>query len=209
MARKKKYDYFAAFEQQMDFAIQEADLLIEVVENFTDAEAVSQYIPRAHAIEHQADLVNHATYDALAADFITPIDREDILAIAVALDDIVDDIEEIIHQFYAMNVHFIHRDVVEVIKLIQKSCESLKVAVHEFVSKKTKKKFHQAVAEVNEYEEKADELYEQMMHKLYTVDYNNPVRVLVWTRLFDKVEDIADDCEHVADLLGTIAITNS
>ena len=47
------------------------------------------------------------------------------------------------------------------------------------------------------------------MHKLYTVDKENPLRVVVWSRIFDRVEDVADDCEHVADLISMILVTNS
>ncbi len=210
MARKKKYDYFAAFEAQMDLAIEEADLLNKVVKHFETAEDIADVIPQAHEIEHKADSINHETYAAIAADFITPIDRDDIVAIASALDDIVDDTESVIHLFYMFDVHFMHHDVDGVVKIIRKSCESLKLALHEFVNaKKEKKKFRQAVEKVNELEESADELYEQNVHKLYTVDADNPLRVMVWTRIFDALETIVDDCEHVADLLSSIAVTNS
>lgn len=60
MPRKKKYDYFAAFEKQMDYAMQEVDLLISVVENFETAEKLAEVIPLAHEIEHAADEVNQS-----------------------------------------------------------------------------------------------------------------------------------------------------
>lgn len=209
MPRKRKYDYFAAFVQQMEYAVQEADLLIEVVNNFEGSEGVKKYLPFAHDIEHKADEINHLTYAALAADFITPIDREDIMAVAVALDDIVDDIEEAIRLFYILNVNHMHHDVVKVVALVRQSCEALQVALTEFVSRKTKKKFHQAIKDVSMYEEQADDLHEVLITRLYREDADNPMRVMKWTQVFGKVEDAADDCEHVADLLESIAITSS
>jgi uncharacterized protein Yka (UPF0111/DUF47 family) len=90
MTRKQKYDYFKAFENQTDIALAEADLLIKTIQDFTTAEAVRDIMPDAHELEHKGDEINHATYTAIAVDFITPIDRDDILGISKSLVDIID-----------------------------------------------------------------------------------------------------------------------
>ena len=208
MARKQKYDYFKAFERQADLALQEADLLIDVIENFTTAEAVREVIPKAHEIEQRADEINHETYMAIAKSFITPIDRDDILAIAGALDDVIDDIEDIINLFYMMDVHFMHKDIIGVAHLLRKSCEALKLAMSEFPDFRKSAAFSQAIISVNDFEEQADELHEKLMHNLFTVDAENPMRVVVWSRIFLKLENCCDGCEHVADVLSTVLLKN-
>lgn len=55
-----KFDYFDNFEKQAEIAVEEADLLIEALENFTKAEDLKSYMDRAHQIEHRGDEVNHA-----------------------------------------------------------------------------------------------------------------------------------------------------
>ena len=78
------YDYF---EQQSEHMIKGAGLLYELVHNFQDARA------KAHAIkevEHQGDQVTHEIVKKLNTTFITPIDREDIHALATRLDDVLD-----------------------------------------------------------------------------------------------------------------------
>ena len=77
MARKSKskLDYFQAFKKQAEYAVKEADLLIEVIQNFTTAEAIKQDLPRAHEIEHAADGVYYEILAAVDVDFITPIER--------------------------------------------------------------------------------------------------------------------------------------
>ena len=74
------------------YRIEEADLLIEALENFTKADDLEPYMERAHQIEHRGDAVNHAILENVATDFITPVDREDIIEMCQALDDIVDDL---------------------------------------------------------------------------------------------------------------------
>lgn len=209
MTRKQKYDYFKAFENQTDIALAEADLLIKTIQDFTTAEAVRDIMPDAHELEHKGDEINHATYTAIAVDFITPIDRDDILGISQSLDDIIDDIEDVIQLFYMMDIHFMHKDAIGMAELIKKSCESLKVAMEEFSNFKKSPLFKQSIVDVNSYEEDADELYAKLIRNLHTIDKDNPMRVLVWSRIFSKMEKCSDACEHVADAMGTVLLKNS
>ena len=50
MARKKKYDYFKTFEEQAKTVIEEAELLVEVIENFSSADDIKAVLPKAHEI---------------------------------------------------------------------------------------------------------------------------------------------------------------
>jgi predicted phosphate transport protein (TIGR00153 family) len=209
MTRKQKYDYFKAFENQTDIALAEADLLIKTIQDFTTAEAVRDIMPDAHELEHKGDEINHATYTAIAVDFITPIDRDDILGISQSLDDIIDEIEDVIQLFYMMDIHFMHKDAIGMAALIKKSCESLKVAMKEFSNFKKSPLFKQSIVDVNSYEEDADELYAKLIRNLHTIDKDNPMRVLVWSRIFSKMEKCSDACEHVADTMGTVLLKNS
>lgn len=56
--KSRKFDYFDQFEKQMEIAIEEADLLVEALENFTKADDLEPYMERAHQIEHRGDQVN-------------------------------------------------------------------------------------------------------------------------------------------------------
>ena len=94
--RHHKYDYFSAFESLSELAVDEADLLIKAIEEFSTADALKETMEKAHAIEHKGDDINHDIFRNVATDFITPIDREDIIGLAQALDTIIDELEEVI-----------------------------------------------------------------------------------------------------------------
>src|SRR5918999_3927191 len=81
------YDYF---EQQSQHVLKAAALLHELVHNFSDARAKMHAIKE---VEHQGDAVTHEIVRKLNTTFITPIDREDIHALATRLDDVLDYIE--------------------------------------------------------------------------------------------------------------------
>src|SRR5262245_59980893 len=82
--------FFDYFDQQSQHVIKAAALLHELVHNFADARAKTAAIKE---VEHQGDRVTHAIVKKLNTTFITPIDREDIHALATRLDDVLDYVE--------------------------------------------------------------------------------------------------------------------
>lgn len=209
MARKhKEFDYFEAFEQQAEYACKEATLLVEAVESFETAEELKGLMDRAHEVEHEADQVSHDIHKAVAHDFITPFDREDIIELASKLDDITDSIEAVVQRLYMYDVHFMHDGAKEFSHAIEKSCKALRSAMSDFRNFKRSKEFKNLIAKVNSREEEADELYISVIRDLHTKDIDNPLRVFVWTNVFNRMESCADACEGAADVMNSIMLRN-
>lgn len=208
MGKKNKFDYFDAFEKQTEVAVEEAELLIKAIKGFTEAQNLKESMEEAHALEHKGDEINHAIFKTVATDFITPIEREDIIGLAQFLDDIVDYIEDVMQRFYMYDVHFMHKDALEFACLIKKSCEALDKAMEDFRNFKKSKTFKELIVDVNTYEEEADQLYMRVIHDLHTIDRDNPMRVLVWSQIFDRMEKCCDACEHAADTMNSILLKN-
>ena len=96
MARKKKHDYFQSYCELAKLAVQESDYLIESLKTFTTAAEMGDVIERVHELENAGDLINHELYSAVAVDFMPPIDREDVVELASALDNVLDHIEDVV-----------------------------------------------------------------------------------------------------------------
>ncbi len=211
MAKKNKFNYFDAFQDQVTVAAEEADLLIEAIESFTSAEDLKSLLERAHEIEHRGDEINHMIRTYVSTDFITPIDREDIVELAQRLDDVTDNIEGILQRFYMFDIHFMHNRAMEFAVIIKKSLKALSKSMDSFREFKKVKKIRAMVQDVNDLEEQADELYMEVIRQLYTDDAEkaeNAVRVEVWSRLFDRLEGTIDSCKEVADTVATIMLKN-
>ena len=209
MAKKKKFDYFDAFENQVAVANKEADLLLDVCENFTTAEALQDALRKAHEIEHEGDVLSHDILHSVAVDFITPIDREDLISLCAKLDNVTDTIEEVMRDFYMYDIHFMHEDAVEMARLIKKSTKALTNAMNDFRNFKKSKKFKELIIKVSDYEDQGDQLYMEAIHRLYVGPIDDAVRIDVWTRVFDSMEECCDACEHAADAMGDIMLKNS
>ena len=71
--RHHKYDYFSAFESLSELAVDEADLLIKAIEEFSTADALKETMEKAHAIEHKGDDINHDIFRNVATDVSSDI----------------------------------------------------------------------------------------------------------------------------------------
>lgn len=204
--KKRKFDYYEAFEAQAALAVKEAKLLKEVVDGFTTADRIEGVLPDAHAIEREADSVCHSVIEQLMPDFVTPIDREDIVSFTENLDEVIDKTEEIIQHFYMYDVHFMHEGAKEFADMIVRACEALCAAMAEFANCKKSDKIEGLIVQVNNVEDEADQLYMKLIRSLYTKECDNPLRVQVWTSIFYSMEECVDQCELVAGLMNMIRV---
>lgn len=205
--KQKKLDYFEAFSQQIEIATKEAELLIEITDNFTTAQDLEKYLPRAHEIENEGDAICHKVYDAILPDFVTPIDREDILSLTNSLDEVTNMIEEVIQSFYMYDIRFMHDDAKKFAAITHKCCKHLQDALAEFDNfKKAHKSIQNHLRKVDDLEDSADELFMNCMHTMYSEESNHSVRVMVWTHIFATMEDCVDACEDIAELMNCIIL---
>ena len=84
MARKNENNYFTMFAEAVSYSCKAADMLKEDFTDF-DPARLAVRIEEMHHIEHTADIAKHELMEKLMKEFITPIDREDILELSNAL----------------------------------------------------------------------------------------------------------------------------
>ena len=142
-------------------------------------------------------------------DFITPLDRDDILDLTHAIDTVTDRIEAVIQSFYMTDVRHIPESAVGLARLIKEGCQALQEAVGPFSTFKNNDAFRVALMKANECEEKADKIYVEAIRDLHTKERENPVRLLVWSRILSSLEACCDAFERAADLMGSIYLKNA
>ena len=204
---KKDNNYFKMFIDISDDAIEAAYLLEKTVKNY-DPELIEEQNTLMHAIEHAGDEKKHEMRRHLISEFITPIEREDIDALSHTLDNVLDTIEEVYQMFYMYNVQKMRPEAVAFVDLIVRSTEAMKACFDDFENFRKSNSISQRIVEVNEIEELADDLYFTTMRKLFT-DGSDPVEVLVWLRIFDRLERVCDACEGVSETIGSVIMKNS
>lgn len=207
---KEKFDYFKAFNDLTEKAVEEAGILVKIFENFKGADKIYEDMQAAHEIEHAGDEINHAIYNNVMKDFITPIDREDILSLASNLDEILDSIEVSIQHIYMYDVHKLDPNALSFAKLVEKSTMVLHECTTALMNpRKNRDKLKKTIVGVNDVEEEADLLYMDVIRKLYTKEQDKPVKIMVWSRIFHNMEECCDACEHASDVIRSVILKNS
>ncbi|HOZ37683.1 MAG TPA: DUF47 family protein [Anaerolineaceae bacterium] len=204
---KKDNNYYNMFSDIASDAIIAAHHLEKTVKNY-NPDKMEKLNKTMHEIEHGADLKKHQMMKMLVAEFITPIEREDIATLSYMLDDVLDSIEEVFQMFFMYNVKSMRPEAIDFVDLIVRSTEAMKACFDEFEHFRKSDLIAKKIVEVNVIEELADSLYFKTVRELYTKE-KDPMQVMVWVRLLDRFERICDECEHVADTIGSVIMKNS
>ena len=207
MAKKQDSIYFKSFIKCTDLSCQAAHMLEETMANF-DVEKMADQMEAIHTIEHAADMEKHELLNTLIKAFITPIDREDIILLSQNIDDLTDNIEDVLIRIYYNNIRTIHPDALELMRIVCRCCEAVKVMMEEFADFRHSKKLHEQIIKINSMEEEADKLYIDSTHRLHT-NCTDPMTVMTWREIYSYLEKCADACEHVADTVESVIMKNS
>lgn len=207
MAKKENDFYFDTFAKGIFYASDAAALLQSCFENF-NASNMKEQIDKMHGIEHAADGVKHEMMQRLVKEFLPPIEREDIVELSHTIDDVTDAIEDVLLGMYIFNIVKLRPDVKEIVDLISRCCASLKEMAVELHNFRKSSVLRDKIIEINGLEEEGDRLYTAAMRRLYTEE-KDPVAILAWTTMYDRMEKCCDGCEHVADMVEQIIMKNS
>lgn len=206
-SKKKGYDYFDGFLRCAKLALETAEYLQAALTNF-NRENQDVQLREIHAIENQADMVKHEMLKNLAHEFMTPIEREDIVSLSMQLDEVVDKVEAVFQRIYMFNIENIRPQAIEFAQLVVKCCKSLVVVMEEFKNFKKSKCLKNHIIEVNSIESEGDGFYTNCMRSLFLEDTDTR-NLLIWTTIYDLLEDSLDACEDAADVIEGVIMKNT
>ena len=156
-------------------------------------------------VEHKCDHLTHQIIQRLNMTFVTPIDREDIHALAKSLDDVMDAIDasaKVIRLYKIVTVRFGARELASLVTL---SVEQVRLAL-EALDKKTG--VAKRAVEINRLENEADRIHEGALRRLFDEE-RDPIMIIKWKEILDFLEVATDRCEDVANLLEGVVVKNA
>ena len=207
MAKKSDNYYFENFIDCVECGCQAAKMLEENLANF-DVKQLSDNLSKLHQIEHDADKKKHEMMAVLVKAFITPIEREDIILLSQNIDEVTDKIEDVMLRLYYNNIQSIRPDSLELVSIVVKSCDMVKLMLKEFASFRHSKSLRDHIIAINTLEEQADQVFVTSMRELHTT-CTDPVEIICWREVYFYLEKCTDACEHVADVVEQIVMKNS
>ena len=208
MKKQRSNEYFEGFVSGMESACKAAEYLENLVEHF-DSEKLAEQIDEIHVIEHEADINKHKLMQKLAKEFITPIEREDIILLLQQIDNVTDFIEDVVRKMFMYNAKSMRHEALEFASIIKQCCYESRDALKELPGfQKNSERLVEAIVKVNDFEEQGDRLYCAAMRRLYCENAESLERI-TWTKLFDWMEACCDACEDVMESVELVVMKNS
>ena len=206
MFMPKETKFFDLFDQQASNLLEGATLFNQLI----SAPAITRdNVDKMHSIEHRGDEVNHNIINMLNESFITPFDREDILALANNMDNVIDGIYMITNRYYIYKLFTPSEEAKKFSQVIENSVKALQKAVTSLRSNKNMKETLKHCVEINRLENLADEIRDEAISKLLNEPKADPILVIKQKELFEAAESVTDMCEHVANVVESILVKNN
>ena len=194
--------YFELFEEAGRNILHAADLLDQLLSGYPDSKALAGEIL---VCEQEGDRITHDIIDRLNHTFVTPIDREDILALASALDDIVDYTEEVADYLGLYKIEAPMDQAIKLARVLKSATRQISEAIPRLRGFRDISTF---TVEVNRLENEGDRITREAVASLFDGGID-PMVVIRWKDLFERLEAAIDAAEHVANILAGIVIKNS
>jgi hypothetical protein len=156
-------------------------------------------------LEHEGDTLTHEIVDMLNRTFITPIDREDIFALANTLDDILDMINSMSNRIKLYKLDANEEYMVQFADTIDQSTQALANAVKHMHDTKRARRVLDHCIEVNRLENIGDQIREKAISHLFETE-KDPIMVIKWKEIYEVAEGTLDTCEHVAKVIEAILV---
>lgn len=199
----KEEKFFKLFKDMTENIIVGAKLLKDMLDNF-DNPAESQR--RIKEVEHKGDSITHEIIQTLNKTFITPLDSEDIYALASKLDDILDLIDASAQRIIMYNVESIPAEAKSLGFIILQSCHVVDKAVA-MLGKKITDQIFEACVEINSLENEADRVSREAISRLFDEE-KDPIQLIKWKEIFETLEKATDRCEDVSNILESVVVKN-
>jgi len=194
--------FFEMFAEMAGNISEGAALLKAILSDFQNVEV---RVRQLKDIEHRGDQMTHAILVKLNQTFITPFDREDIHALASAMDDVLDFIDAAGERLVMYKIASAPRAAVELADIIIQQSDQLKRAVQKLEK-------HDNVldicVEINRLENEADNIGRSALASLFEQE-KDPINLIKMKELIEVLEIATDKAEDAANVLESVVLKSA
>jgi uncharacterized protein len=198
----KDREFFNLFDEAGTNILRAAELLSQLMKSWPDAGGLGRDIL---ICEQEGDRITHDIIHRLNTTSVTPIDREDIFALASALDDVVDYTEEAADFMGLYNIEAPMEQALQLTALLEDACRNISQALSRL---RGLPDLNHYFVEVNRIENEADRVTREALASLFRNGID-PMVVIRWKDIFERLEQAVDACETAANILEGIIVKHA
>lgn len=203
--KKDDGNFFQWFEDAANNSLQAALVLRELCYNYTNVQAS---VLRLHDFEHRGDEIGHRIFEQLNKSFITPLDREDIISLYSAIDDVTDYVHSAADLMSVYKVEEVPEVAKQLSDCIVGCAEEVVKAVPHLRARREMEQILSSVIQINSLENKADDLKRAGLAELFSHP-EDVVHIIKWRDIYEEMEQATDKAEDIADVLRGLAIKHA
>jgi len=180
------------------------ELLKDLIENYQDVETKAQRIKDR---EHEGDEITHAIIRRLNTTFVTPIDREDIYALASALDDVMDAIEAVADLFVLHRIEEPLPEMKAQIDVVVRAAEQTEHALT-LLPRMGRDQLEPYWVEIGELEDEGDRIYRKAVADLFSGEFK-AMDVLKWKDVIEELEGAIDGLQKLSNIIEATVLKHA
>jgi len=198
--RKKQNRFLELLIQQAEFTVEGIQTLLSYVQE--PNEELAQKVTR---IEKDADEVRRILIDELNRTFVTPFDREDIFALSLTIDDVLDYADTTVEEMYMLDIvpnTFIER----MVSLLTDAAREIYAGVLRLEDHPNVANEHAVRAKA--LENRVETVYREAIADLFRMprDIDHVVEMLKLREIYRHLSNAADRGDQAANVIGDIVV---
>ena len=197
----KDREFFDLFEEAARNVLRATELLDEMLDTYPERANLSRDILLC---EQEGDRITYDIVQRLNSTFVTPIDREDILALESSIDDIVDLTEEAADYLGLYRIEAPMAQAQNQAHILMEACRQISEAMPRLRGFKDLSHY---TTQIHRLETDGDKVTREAVASLFDTGID-PMVVIRWKDIFERLEDAIDACETTANVLEGIVIKN-
>lgn len=198
----KETNFFDYFEQHSRLINEACQELHSLVSGKTD---IQEKVDRIKEIERQTDEIAHQCIEAVHKTFITPIDRSEIHRLISRMDDIIDAVDAATSRIAIYEIKEIREDAQQLSDVLVQATAEIEVALKNLRNMKNAPIIKEKCIKIYHLENEGDTIIRTALAKLFKEE-NQPILVLKWKEIYQRLERAIDRCEDVANIIEGIVI---
>ena len=199
---KQDDKFFTWFEEACANNYAAAKALQKLCKDFKNPQIAAKKI---HDLEHKGDTICHTIFDELNTSFLTPLDREDLIALTHAIDDVIDLIHKSADDMANYGIKKTTPVALQLTDNIVASTHILKEILPKMQKRNTFQQVRRGVYEINRLETEADGLLRNGIQGLFR-KRTASVDIIRWLAIYETLESVTDACEDAGDILNGLIV---
>ena len=196
-------EFFDLFEEAGGNIVRGAGLLEQMLRDYPAQRELSRELL---ICEQEGDRITHDLIHALNNTFVTPIDREDIISLASALDDIIDFTEEVADMLGLYKIERVTDAAQRMASVLHQSGRQVAEALQRL---RNFSGISHYTVELNRLENEGDRIAREAVAALFDDPGLEPRDIIRWKDIYERLEQAIDATEAVAHIIEGISIKNA